>query len=151
MNEPPPPEPPPPAAEPESQLVHSLSGHFLMVSLRRAFRLQIQTDEVLEQERKALAASAAHVVDPEQQAFLAWRRSVLLIVAIAFVPLTALRFLEAFDGPPMTRNARIAVMLPAVFEALFCLVAFWMLSRWTQWVSQRRILFIAWVLYFIAP
>ena len=146
---PPPQEPPPP--EDESQLVHSLTGHFLLVSLRRAFRLQIHTDEVLEQERRALAASAAHVVDPEQQAFLAWRRSVLLIVAIAFVPLTVLRFIEAFDGPPMSRNARIAVMLPAIFEGLFCLVCFWMLSRWTQWVSQRRILFVAWALYFVAP
>jgi hypothetical protein len=146
-----PPEQPPPAPEPESQLVHSLTGHFFMVSLRRAFRLQIHTDEVLEQEREALAKSAAHVVDPEQQAFLAWRRSVLLIVAIMFVPLTVLRFMEAFDGPTMSRNARIAVMLPAFFEALFCLTAFWMLSRWTQWVSQRRILFFAWALYFIAP
>lgn len=131
--------------------MQSLTGHFFLVSLRRAFRLQIHTDEVLESERRALAASAAHVVDPEQQAFLAWRRSVLLVVAIAFLPLTVLRFIEAFDGPTMTRNARAAVMLPAFFEGLFCLVAFWMLSRWTQWVSQRRILFIAWVLYFIAP
>jgi hypothetical protein len=143
--------PPQPEEPGATELVHSLTGHFFWVSLRRAFRLQIHTDEVLDSERRALSASAAHVVDPEQQAFLAWRRSVLLVVAVAFVPLTVLRFVEAFDGPTMTRNARAAVMLPAFFEALFCLVAFWMLSRWTQWVSQRRILFVAWALYFIAP
>lgn len=153
-----PPTPPPPAAPeppPEehdgSQLVHSLTGHFFLVSLRRAFRLQIHTDEVLVGERRALAASAAHVVDPEHQAFLAWRRSVLLIVAIAFVPLTALRFIEAFEGPPMSTRARAVMMFPAFAEAIFCIIAFSQLARWTQWVKQRRVLFIGWALTFIAP
>lgn len=134
-----------------SQLVQSLTGSFLLISLKRAFRLEINPNEVLVSERKALAASAAHVTDPEHQAFLAWRRSVLLIVAIAFIPLTILRFGEAFDGPTMPDGARAAMMMPAFAEALFCLVAFWQLGNWTRWASQRRILLIAWALYFIAP
>lgn len=131
--------------------MQSLTGSFLLISLKRAFRLEIDAREVLVSERKALAASAAHVTDPEHQAFLAWRRSVLLIVALAFVPLTFLRFVESFDGPPMPDGARGAMMMPAFAEALFCMVAFLMLGRWTQWASQRRILLIAWGLYFVAP
>ncbi len=136
---------------PESQLVQSLTGSFLLVSLKRAFRLAIKPSEVLVVERRALAASAAHITDPEHQAFLAWRRSVLLIVALAFVPLTFLRFVEAFEGPPVPDGARAALLIPAIAEALFCLTAFWMLGRWTQWASQRRILLLAWVIYFIGP
>jgi hypothetical protein len=134
-----------------SQLAHSLTGHFLLISLKRAFRLKIRTDEVLATERAALAASAAHVEDPEHQAFLAWRRSVLLIVAVAYLPLTALRFVEAFEGPPMSTGARAATMIPAFAEALFCLIAFSQLARWTQWVKQRRVLLVGWALCFAAP
>lgn len=134
----------------QSQLVQSLTGSFLLISLKRAFRLEIKPNEVLVAERKALAASAAHVTDPEHQAFLAWRRSVLLIVAIFFVPLTAMRVIETFHGdvPPA---ARTAMLIPAVAEGLFCLTAFLTLGLWTQWKKQRRILLIAWVIYFIAP
>ena len=134
-----------------SQLVQSLTGSFLLISLKRAFRLEIDPNEVLVSERKALAASAAHVTDPEHQAFLAWRRSVLLIVALAFIPLTVMRFGEAFDGPQVPTGARAALMMPAFAEALFCLVAFWQLGNWTRWASQRRILLIAWGIYFVAP
>lgn len=134
-----------------SQLVQSLTGSFLLISLKRAFRLEINPNEVLVSERKALAASAAHVTDPEHQAFLAWRRSVLLIVALAFIPLTVLRFGEAFDGPKVPDGARAAMMMPAFAEGLFCLIAFWQLGNWTRWAKQRRILLIAWAIYFVAP
>ena len=75
----------------------------------------------------------------------------LLVVALAFVPLTFMRFIESFDGPPVPDGARAAMLIPAFAEGLFCLTAFAMLGRWTQWASQRRILLIAWGLYFIAP
>jgi len=138
-------------APPASQLVQSLSGSFLLVSLKRAFRLEINPNEVLVSERKALAASAAHVTDPEHQAFLAWRRSVLLIVALAFIPLTVMRVIEAYEGPPLPDGARAMMLMPAVAEGLFCLVALWQLGSWTQWKRQRRILLIAWAAYLIAP
>jgi hypothetical protein len=135
----------------QSQLVQSLSGSFFLISLKRAFRLGIKPNEVLIAERKALAASAAHVTEPEHQAFLAWRRSVLLVVAIFFVPLTFMRIVETFEGPKVPDGARAAMLLPAVAEGLFCFTAFLMLGMWTQWKKQRRILLVAWILYFIAP
>jgi len=51
----------------------------------------------------------------------------------------------------MSDTARAVWLLPAFTEGGFCLVAFWSLGRWTRWASQRRILFIAWLIYFVAP
>ena len=129
----------------------TLTGSFLGISARRAYRLNIQTDEVLWQERNHLESQARHVTDPDQQAFLAWRRSVLLVVAVLFVPLSVSRFFEAFDGPALPPIGRAFKLLPAITEALFCIVAFDQLKNWAQWRKQRRVLFIAWGLYFIAP
>jgi hypothetical protein len=133
-------------AEPET-----FSRHFLGISLRRAFRLNINTDEVLPSERAHLEAQASHITDPDHQAFLAWRRSVLLLVAMMFVPLTISRFFEAFDGPHVPWGARLVLLLPAAAEGAFCIVAFDQLRRWAHWRRQRRVLFVAWVLYFVAP
>jgi hypothetical protein len=129
----------------------TFTGSFVWLSLKRAFRLHIQTDEVLPQERATLEAEAAHIRNPEQQAFLAWRRSVLLLVAIMFVPLTVFRVIETFDGPPIPHVGRAFQLLPAFAEGLFCLIAFAQLRNWAQWNHQRRKLFIAWAFYFIAP
>jgi len=161
MDPEPPPPVPPPEASPDlatativprtSAKVETLSRHFLGISLRRAFRLNIHTDEVLPSERAHLEAAAGHIRDPDQQAFLAWRRSILLLIAIMFVPLSVSRFFEAFDGPALPRFGRVVVMLPAFAEAALCIVAFEQLRNWAQWKKQRRILFITWVLYFVAP
>ncbi|HEY1548797.1 MAG TPA: hypothetical protein VGG28_13300 [Kofleriaceae bacterium] len=129
----------------------TLTGSFLGISARRAYRLNIQTSEVLVQERAALESQARHITDPDQQAFLAWRRSILLVVAVMFVPLSVSRVFEAFDGPQLSPIGRAFKLLPAITEALFCIVAFDQLKNWTQWRKQRRILFIAWGLYFLAP
>jgi hypothetical protein len=127
------------------------SRYFFVLSLKRAFRLRILNEEVLPAERAHLEAQAGHVTDPDHQAFLAWRRSVLFLVAIMFVPLTISRFIEAFDGPAIPAAGRAFVLLPAFGEALFCIVAFTQLKNWANWKKQRRILFIAWAVYFIAP
>ncbi|MCX5746024.1 MAG: hypothetical protein NT062_26395 [Proteobacteria bacterium] len=134
-----------------SQHVETLSRGFLVVSLKRAFRLQIKDKEVLESERITLEASTAHVTDKGHQAFLAWRRSVLLLVAIMFVPLTVFRFIEVFDGPTIPTAGRVFVMFPAFAELAFCLVMFAQLKNWANWRRQRRFLFVAWALYFLAP
>jgi len=127
------------------------SRYFFMLSLKRAFRLHILSDEILPSERAHLEAQASHVTDPDHQAFLAWRRSVLFLVACMFVPLTVSRFIEAFDGPQLPPLGRFFVLLPAIGEGAFCLVAFSLLKSWAQWKRQRRILFLAWAIYFIAP
>jgi len=134
-----------------SARVETLSRHFLGISLRRAFRLQIRTDEVLPAERAHLESQARHITDPDHQAFLAWRRSVLLLVAMMFVPLSVFRFIESFDGPHISAMGRAFMLLPAVAEAAFCVVAFDQLRNWAQWRRQRRIIFIAWALYFVSP
>jgi hypothetical protein len=127
------------------------SGHFLGISLKRAFRLDIHVDEVLVTERAHLEAVGTAVREPAHQAFLAWRRSVLLMVAVMFVPLTIMRFIETFDGPPMHFVGRGFEMLPAVAEGAFCVVAFDQLKNWANWRRQRRVLFVAWLIYFLAP
>lgn len=141
----------PTAPDDADAMREALTGTFLWLSLRRAFRLEIDPKEVLVQERAALEAMPVRVMEPGHQAFLAWRRSVLLLIAIIFVPLTVLRVREVWSGPPMTPGARVMVFLPALAEALFCITCFAQLRRWTQWASQRRALFIAWMLYFLAP
>jgi hypothetical protein len=147
------PAPLPPAivGGPTEPSLPTLTGSFLGISARRAYRLNIQTNEVLVQERAALESQARHITDPDQQAFLAWRRSILLVVAVMFVPLSVSRVFEAFDGPQLPPIGRAFKLLPAITEALFCIVAFDQLKNWTQWRKQRRILFIAWGLYFLAP
>jgi hypothetical protein len=134
-----------------SARVETLSRHFLGISLRRAFRLQIRTDEVLPAERAVLESQARHITDPDHQAFLSWRRSVLLLVAMMFVPLCVFRWVETFDGPHLPVVPRIFQLLPAVAESAFCLIAFDQLRHWAQWRRQRRVLFIAWALYFVSP
>src|SRR5262249_36397615 len=111
----------------------------------------IRTEEVLPSERASLESQARHVTDLDHQAFLAWRRSVLLLVAMMFVPLTVFRFIETFDGPPMSPIARAFMLLPALAEGAFCVVAFDQLRHWAQWRRQRRVLFLAWAIYFVAP
>ena len=124
---------------------------FILLSLKRAFRLHIQTDEVLPAEHAHIARTAPHVRNPEHQAYLAWRRSVLLLVAILFVPLTVSRFIETWDGPDVPHLGRGFLLLPALAEAGFCIIAFDQLKNWANWKRQRRVLFIAWGLYFVAP
>lgn len=134
-----------------NQKAELLTRSFLGISMKRGYRLNILADEVLPSERHTLESEARHIIDPDQQAFLAWRRSVLLLVALIFIPLTVSRFLESFDGPKLPTAARIFQMLPAFAEGLFCLVAFDQLKNWAHWRRQRRILFFAWGLYFLAP
>jgi hypothetical protein len=129
----------------------TFSKHFLGISMRRAYRLDIKTDEVLPSERAHLEAQAAHIRNPEHQAFLAWRRSVLLLVAMMFVPLTISRFLETWHGFKVPGTGRIFTFFPVIAEAAFCIVMFEQLRNWAQWKRQRKVLFIAWCIYFIAP
>ncbi|MBK9071522.1 MAG: hypothetical protein IPL79_11035 [Myxococcales bacterium] len=136
---------------PAAPIVYTLSRRFVLLSLKRAFRLNIDIGEVLPSERRALELGASHVTHPEHQAFLAWRRSVLLLIALIFVPLTVFRFMEAFDGPRVPDAARTMLLLPAFAEAIFCMVAFYQLRNWTKWQTQRRALFWAWAIYFLAP
>lgn len=148
-----PPEPPPSAGT-----APATSGHgfvdFLKISLRRAFRVRIEPAEVLPQERAALALVTPPIVDPTFQAFLAWRRSVLFVVACALVPLVILRIVELaqLSGEQMTPDGVVGFYaMPVIAEAVFLAIAWMQLRRWTQWQRQRRALAIGWLIFFLAP
>jgi hypothetical protein len=117
-------------------------------SLGRSLRLRIEPEEVSPGEHRVLAK--AKITDPYLQAFLAWRRSVLFLVAFTLLPLAGLRMYDAFseDTP---EPLRFIVLVPAAAEALLCLVCWYQLKNWTRWRSQRRALMWAWVIFMVAP
>lgn len=123
---------------------------FLKISAKRAFRLRIEPSEVLPSERYALTHANPPVVEPNLQAFLAWRRSVLFLVACALVPLTVVGLWNASTGR-MPDAIRMVKLLPALAEALFLLICWWQLRNWQHWRKQRRWLFWGWLLFLLTP
>ncbi|MGE3546463.1 MAG: hypothetical protein AB7L28_21230 [Kofleriaceae bacterium] len=123
---------------------------FLKLSLKRAFRLRIEPSEVLPPEREKLLAASPPIVDPNLQAFLAWRRSVLFLVAVALVPLTLIGLIDALSGKMLT-PIRVVKLGPALAEGVFALVCWTQLRRWEDWRSQRRKLFWGWLLFMLTP
>ena len=119
-------------------------------SLGRAFRLRIEPNEITNAERRALLASNPPITDPHMQAFLAWRRSILFLVAAMLVPLAALRLWDAMkdDWPD---ELRFIALIPAVAEIFLCVVCWWQLKHWSHWRQQRRSLFRAWLVFMAAP
>jgi hypothetical protein len=111
-------------------------------------RLRIEAHEVTPGERDALVKQ--QIVDPRFQAFLAWRRSLLFLVAIALIPLTALRFYDAFKEP-MPQMLQMLVLLPAAAEGLLCIVCWYQLKKWTRWSTQRRALIWTWIVFMVVP
>ncbi len=138
---------PPPGAPGAAALLSSHGG--LSTSLRRAFRLRIDPAEVLPSEASALEAAGIH--DPHHRAFLAWRRSVLLVAALFFVPLTLLRLIGALGGDGVPGHIRALQLLPALAEGGFCALMWMQLSSWTRWQAQRRLLLLGWIACFLAP
>ncbi|MBK9031477.1 MAG: hypothetical protein IPL61_09105 [Myxococcales bacterium] len=123
---------------------------FLKISAKRAFRLRIDPAEVLPAERYALAHASPPITEPNLQAFLAWRRSVLFLVACALVPLTVIGLYNGLSGtlPSPIRFVKVA---PAVAEALFLVICWTQLKRWAHWRTQRRWLFWGWLLFMLTP
>jgi hypothetical protein len=119
-------------------------------TLGRAFRLRIEPNEVTPSERAALLASNPPITEPHMQAFLAWRRSILFLVAIALVPLAGLRLWDALkdDWPD---ELRFIALIPACAEIFLCIICWWQLKNWSHWRQQRRSLFRAWLVFMAAP
>lgn len=122
----------------------------MKMSLGRAIRLRIEPHEVTSNERAALVSANPPITVPYLQAFLAWRRSVLFLVAMALIPLTILRLKDAFDGD-LPDELRFLLLVPAAAEGLLCAVCLYQLKNWTHWRQQRRALMKAWVLFMAAP
>jgi hypothetical protein len=163
---------PPQAPVPEARVVGGYSGNesnpievfakeiekvpgrfvgFLKISAKRAFRLRIEPTEILPDERAALAAANPPIVEENLQAFLAWRRSVLFLVATLLVPLSIIGIADSFTGSKVAPAVRYVKLLPSLAEALFCVICWTQLRRWAHWRSQRRWLFIGWLLFMITP
>ncbi|HUS64829.1 MAG TPA: hypothetical protein VMZ28_09825 [Kofleriaceae bacterium] len=122
----------------------------LKFSARRAFRLRIEPHEVLPAERSALHAATPPILDLNLQAFLAWRRSVLFLVACALTPLSIIGLADAVAGT-MPAPIRFVRLAPAIAEATFCFICWRQLKNWAQWRRQRRWLFWGWLLFMLSP
>jgi hypothetical protein len=143
--------PPPPSGGYE-EIPGATFVSFLKISARRAFRLRIEPSEVLPAERYALEHASPPIIDPNLQAFLAWRRSVLFLVAVALVPLSLIGIIDGLSGGPRVHQAiRVVKLGPALAEGLFCLICWHQLRRWAHWRTQRRKLFWGWLIFLLAP
>ncbi|HEU5061215.1 MAG TPA: hypothetical protein VFU21_32010 [Kofleriaceae bacterium] len=124
-------------------------GASLGTAISRAFRYRIDPSEVTDHERDKL--HAAGITSPTVQAFLAWRRSLLLLAAIGILPVLGLRIYDTTkqEGNPGTLNALLAAQL--VVDIIFALILWSQIGKWTSWRRQRRVIAFGWVLFFIMP
>jgi hypothetical protein len=123
-----------------------------ILSLRRAFRLRIDANEVLDDERAAMLAAQPAITDESQQAFMAWRRSVLFVAALLMIPvviLHALDNLEFADGTPEVWKQLEYVSVTV--EVGFALFLWTQVGKWRAWRTQSRRLAWGWMLYFLTP
>ena len=123
---------------------------FLKISAKRAFRLRIEPSEVLPSERLTLETASPPIVDRNLQAFLAWRRSVLFLVAVALIPLTVIGVIDALQSRKFTPIFLVRAA-PAVAEGLFAWICWAQLKKWAHWRTQRRKLFWGWLLFMLTP
>ena len=147
----PPPQYPLPHAQvipPGGPVTYSDTQVSLGRAILRAIRLRIEPDEITHNERMALLEKG--VTDPNLMAFLGWRRSVLVLVAFALIPLTLLRFIDAFNDK-WPGGLKMIVIVPALAEAFLCVICWMQLRNWTKWAQQRRSLFVAWLVFMAAP
>jgi hypothetical protein len=123
-----------------------------MLSLRRAFRLRIEPNEVLTDERQALLAATPSITDENQQAFLSWRRSVVFFAAILMVPVAILHAADKLDFEEGTPSGWKTVNVIAfLVEAGFAAFLWTLVPKWTAWRKQSRLLAIGWLIYFLTP
>ena len=137
-----------------SEIIEEVPGSkfvsFLKISAKRAFRLRIEPTEVLPAERAALESAYPPIADPNLQAFLAWRRSVLFLVACALIPLTVIGFLDGILVGQAT-PIRVVKLAPVIAEGLFLAICWSQLRHWAHWRKQRRMLLIGWFLFMGTP
>jgi len=127
-------------------------GAMAALSLRRAFRLRIEPNEILEDERAAMTAARPPITDETQQAFLAWRRSVLFMAALLMIPVAILHAYENLkDLENVPEGWKVLTYLNAAVEAGFAVFLWTQVGRWTKWRRQSRTLSWAWLIYFLMP
>jgi hypothetical protein len=138
----------PPQQRPPTQ--PPAGGASIGTAIGRAFRLRIDPSEVTDHERDKLLA--AGITSPTLQAFLAWRRSVLLIAAIGILPIVGFHFYDmskSDTGQPEALKTLDVVLL--VVDITFALLLWSQIGRWTSWRRQRRVLLWGWLLFYLMP
>jgi hypothetical protein len=127
-------------------------GAMAMLSFKRAFRLRIEPNEILDDERLTMAAARPPITDETQQAFLAWRRSVLFMAAMLMIPVAILHIYENLqDLENLPEGWRTIIYLSVFIEAGFAIFLWTQVRRWTAWSRQSRTLSWAWLAYFLTP
>jgi hypothetical protein len=127
-------------------------GAMAALSLKRAFRLRIEPNEILDDERLAMAAARPPITDETQQAFLAWRRSVLFMAALLMVPVAFLHGYENLkDLDNLPSGWRTVTYVSVAIEVGFAIFLWTQVRRWTAWKRQARTLSWAWLAYFLTP
>jgi hypothetical protein len=127
-------------------------GAMAVLSLRRAFRLRIEPNEILDDERRAMAMARPAITDETQQAFLAWRRSVLFMAALLMIPVGVLHAYESLkDLENLPEGWKTLTYLSVIVEAGFAVFLWTQVRRWTAWKRQARTLSWAWLVYFLTP
>ena len=124
---------------------------FLKLSAKRAFRIRIEPSEVLPDERAQLLAANPPVTDDNLQAFLAWRRSVLFLVATILTILSIMGLVESLGGYKVASSVRFVKLFPTLAECAFCLICWLQLRNWTNWRKQRKWLLFGWLLFMLTP
>jgi hypothetical protein len=121
------------------------------LALRRAFRLYIDPREVTDAERAALEAQSPPITDPDVQGFLAWRRSVHLVVAVAILPLVLFQVINLAKSGNNSGALNALFVLHLLIDVGFTVLLWTQLGRWTRWQKQRRILLLGWLAFFLMP
>lgn len=122
----------------------------LGTAIGRAFRFRIDPSEITHHERDKLLA--AGITSPTVQAFLAWRRSVLLIAAIGILPVLGFHFYDMSKsdaGEPEALKTLNVVLL--IVDISFAILLWSQIGRWSNWRKQRRVLLWGWLLFFLMP
>ena len=137
---------------PQAQIggVASPTTNPIALAFKRAFRLRISPEEVTPNERAKLVA--AGINDPFLQGFLAWRRSLLFLVALLLAPVAVLKiaeYAEASKGMADTLSGLLAIQM--IVNVAFAGAMWFILPMWTRWRAQRRLLVALWLIYFITP
>lgn len=144
----------PGSSEPLAGVAGALSNRFvafIKISARRAFRLRIEPSEVLPDEREALAATSPPIVDEKLQAFLAWRRSVIFVVATMLAILSIIGLVDSLGGTKIPGSVRFVKLIPTLAAVALCVICWMSLRTWTDWRGQRKRLLLGWLSFMLAP
>jgi hypothetical protein len=122
-----------------------------LLHVRRTFAGNLQTVPVTEREKRAL--EGAGIADEALQHYVAWRRSILLLVVpptvLGAVLFTQRIIRHGFEG--LTWIGATLVVIDAVLLYLLPVAAVLAARTWTRHHVSHRILFHGWIISFLFP